>query len=192
MNRLTRAKRVAVVAALVEGNSLRSTCRMTGVSMPTVLKLLGDLGAACASYQDRTLRGLRARRIQCDEIWQFCYSKAKNVPENKRGQFGYGDVWTWVALDADSKLVPSWRVGGRDLGTAYDFMHDLADRLVTRVQLTTDGYKVYLEAVESAFCQGRSKIRPPWRRKTRPSGGGSEFLNAASRGELQEVGSAAC
>ena len=92
MNRLTRAKRVAVVAALVEGNSLRSTCRMTGVSMPTVLKLLGDLGAACASYQDRTLRGLRARRIQCDEIWQFCYSKAKNVPENKRGQFGYGDV----------------------------------------------------------------------------------------------------
>jgi IS1 family transposase len=151
MKRLTRAQRVAVVAALVEGNSLRSTVRMTDVSMPTVLKLLAELGAVCAAYQDRTLRNLPCRRVQADECWSFCYAKAKNVPEEKQGVFGYGDVWTWVALDADTKLVPSWRVGPRDLATAYDFLHDLADRLSHRVQLTTDGLKVYLEAVESAF-----------------------------------------
>lgn len=154
MNKLTTAKRAAVVAALVEGNSIRATARMTNVSKPTILKLLTDIGAVCADHQDRTLRGLRCRRIQADEIWQFCYAKAKNVPADKRGTFGYGDVWTWVALDADTKLVPSWRVGPRDLGTAYDFMHDLADRIVNRVQLTTDGFKVYLEAVESAFYEG--------------------------------------
>jgi hypothetical protein len=151
MNKLSSAKRTAVVAALVEGNSIRATARMTNVSKPTILKLLADLGEACSRYQDVTLRELKCRRIQCDEIWQFCYAKAKNVPADKRGQFGYGDVWTWVAIDADTKLIPSWRVGTRDLGTAYDFMHDLADRLANRVQLTTDGHKVYLEAVESAF-----------------------------------------
>jgi IS1 family transposase len=139
------------VAALVEGNGIRATARMTGVSKPTILKLLLDLGAACAKYQDATIRDVRSRRIQVDEIWQFVYAKAKNVPKDKRGRFGYGDVWTWVALDADSKLILSWRVGPRDLGTAYDLMHDLADRLSNRVQLTTDGFKVYLEAVESAF-----------------------------------------
>ena len=151
MKRLKRAQRVAVMAALVEGNSLRSTVRMTDVSMPTVLKLLADFGAVCAHYQDERLRDLPCKRVQADEVWSFCYAKAKNVPADKRGQFGYGDVWTWVALDADTKLVPSWRVGPRDLATAYDFMHDLADRLKNRVQLTTDGFKVYLEAVESAF-----------------------------------------
>lgn len=151
MKRLTRAQRVAVVAALVEGNSLRSTVRLTNVSMPTVLKLLGELGAVCAKYQDVTLRNLGCRRLQADECWSYVYAKAKNVPEKMRGEFGYGDVWTWVALDADTKLVPSWRVGPRDLATAYDFMHDLAERLSHRVQLTTDGLRVYLEAVESAF-----------------------------------------
>lgn len=151
MKRLKRAQRVAVVAALVEGNSLRSTVRMTDVSMPTVLKLLADMGAVCARYQDEHLRNLPCKRVQADEVWSFCYAKQKNVPEDKRGVFGYGDVWTWVAPDADTKLVPSWRVGPRDLATAYDFMHDLADRLSRRVQLTTDGFKVYLEAVESAF-----------------------------------------
>jgi IS1 family transposase len=155
MNRLNSARRAHVVAALVDGVGINATCRMTNVSKPTVLKLLAALGAACAAYQDRTLRGLRSRRVQVDEIWQFVYAKAKNVPEEKRGQFGYGDVWTWVAIDADTKLVPSWRVGPRDLGTAYDFMHDLADRISTdRIQLTTDGFKVYLEAVESAFYAG--------------------------------------
>ncbi len=124
---------------------------MTDVSMPTVLKLLAELGKVCAAYQDRTLRKLPCRRLQADECWSFCYAKAANVPEEKRGQFGYGDVWTWVAIDADTKLVPSWRVGPRNLATAYDFMHDLADRLTSRVQLTTDGLKVYVEAIESAF-----------------------------------------
>ena len=151
MNKLTTAKRAAVVAALVEGNSVRSTCRLTSVSIPTVLKLLAELGAACARYQDEAIRKVHAPRIQVDEIWQFVYSKAKNVPAEKKGQFGYGDVWTWVAIDADSKLVLSFRVGPRDLGTAYDLMHDLAERVVNGIQLTTDGFRVYLEAVESAF-----------------------------------------
>jgi IS1 family transposase len=154
MNRLNNAKRAHVVAALVDGVGINATCRMTNVSKPTVLKLLAELGAACAAHQDRAMRGLRCKRVQVDEIWQFVYAKAKNVPEGKRGTFGYGDVWTWVAIDADTKLVPTWRVGPRDLGTAYDFMHDLADRITTRIQLTTDGFKVYLEAVESAFYGG--------------------------------------
>jgi IS1 family transposase len=151
MKRLTRAQRVAVVAALTEGNSLRSTVRLTNVSMPTILKLLAELGAVCSAYQDVTLRNLPCRRVQADECWSYVYAKAKNVPEAKRGQFGFGDVWTWVALCADTKLVPSWRVGPRDLSTAYEFMQDLADRLSHRVQLTTDGLRVYLQAVEGAF-----------------------------------------
>jgi IS1 family transposase len=151
MNKLPMAKRVAVVSALVEGNSIRSTARMTDVSKPTILKLLADLGRACAKFQGATITGVRARRVQVDEIWQFVYAKAKNVPAEKRGTFGYGDVWTWVAIDADSKLILSWRIGPRDTATAYDLMHDLARRITNRIQLTTDGYKVYLEAVESAF-----------------------------------------
>lgn len=119
--------------------------------MNTILKLLAELGPACAQYQDEHLRGLRCRRIQCDEVWQFCYAKAKNVPTQKRGQFGYGDVWTWIALDADTKLVPSWLVSTRDAGAAYTFMMDVAGRIANRVQLTTDGYKPYLAAVEDAF-----------------------------------------
>ncbi len=151
MNKLSTEKRVAVVAALVEGCSIRSTARMTNVSKPTILKLLADLGTACAEYHDRTMRNLRSRRIECDETWAFCHCKAKHVEHAKNAPEGAGDVWTWVAIDADSKLVPSWLVGTRDLGSAYDFMHDLADRLANRVQLTTDGHKPYLEAVESAF-----------------------------------------
>ncbi len=151
MNKLSTAKRVAVVAALVEGNSIRATARMTDVSKPTILKLLADLGAVCTKYQDEALRGLNSRRIQIDEIWQFCYAKDKNVPADKIGTFGYGDVWTFVAIDADSKLIPTWRVGSRDLATAYAVTHDLAARLKNRVQITTDGLKVYLESIESAF-----------------------------------------
>ena len=128
-----------------------SAIHMTGVAMNTILKLLAELGPACAQYQDEHLRGLKCRRIQCDEVWQFCYAKAKNVPAEKRGQFGYGDVWTWIALDADTKLVPSWLVSTRDAGAAYTFMMDVASRLRNRVQLTTDGYKPYLAAVEDAF-----------------------------------------
>lgn len=151
MNQLNVSKRAQIIAALVEGNSLRSTSRMTGASKVTILKLLADLGQVCAEYQDKALRNLTCKRIQCDEIWQFCYAKAKNVPADKRDTFGYGDVWTWVAIDPDTKLVVSWCVGSRGLATARDFMHDLAGRLANRVQLTTDGHRVYLEAVESAF-----------------------------------------
>ena len=151
MNRLTTEKRIALVAALVEGCGLRATARMTGVARMTVEKLLRDLGAACAQYQDEHLRNLTCRRIECDEIWSFVYAKQKNVERAKNAPEGAGDVWTWTAIDADTKLVPSWRIGPRDLATAYDFMHDLAERLRHRVQLTTDGHRPYLEAVESAF-----------------------------------------
>ena len=151
MNKLSTAKRVAVVASLVEGNSIRATARMTNVSKPTILKLLAQLGHACAEYHSTAVRDLRSKRIECDEIWQFCYAKAKNVPQDKRGTFGYGDVWTWTALDADSKLIVSWLVGGRDAGSAFTFMNDVASRISTRVQLTTDGHKVYMNAVEDAF-----------------------------------------
>ena len=151
MNRLSSAKQTAVVAALVEGNSVRATARMTGVSKPTILKLLVDLAVACTRYQNEAVRNLRARRVQCDEIWQFCYAKAKNVPAEKQGVFGYGDVWTWVGIDADTKLIISWLVGTRDAGSAYTFMMDVASRLRNRVQLTTDAHKPYLSAVEDAF-----------------------------------------
>ena len=151
MNRLTREKREQVIAALVEGNSIRSTVRMTGVAKNTVTKLLVDTGASCALYQDRVMRDLPCKRLQCDEIWSFCYSKAKNVPANKRGQFGYGDVWTWTAICADTKLIPVWLVADRGADAAWEFMQDLAPRLANRVQLTTDGYRVYLDAVDEAF-----------------------------------------
>lgn len=151
MNRLTPEDRTRVVASLVEGNSIRATVRMTGVAKNTVAKLLVDLGAVCSEYQDRVMRDLPCSRIECDEIWAFCYAKAKNVPAEKRGEYGYGDVWTWVAIDAETKLVPSYRVGLRDAGEAFSFMTDLAKRLRYRVQLTTDGHKAYFEAVKLAF-----------------------------------------
>lgn len=151
MNQLSTQERAQVIGALVEGNSLRATCRMTGAARNTVNKLLVDLGAACSRYQDEHLRNLYSRRIECDEIWAFCYSKATNVPEGHRGEFGYGDVWTWTAIDADSKLIPCWLVGQRTQVDAISFMSDLADRLNQRVQITTDGLKAYLDAVEIAF-----------------------------------------
>jgi IS1 family transposase len=151
MNKLTTDKQRQVVAALVEGNSIRATCRMTGVAKNTVVKLLADLGRACAEYQDKAMRDLTCDRVQCDEIWSFCYAKQKNVPEDLKGKFGYGDVWTFVAICDKTKLVPSWLIGNRDRETAYVFMSDLASRMKNKVQLTTDGHKMYLEAVESAF-----------------------------------------
>jgi IS1 family transposase len=151
MNKLNHTKQAQVIAALGEGNSIRAIERMTGVAKHTILKLIKDAGIACADYQDRTLRGLKCRRIQVDEIWQFVYAKEKNVPAEKKGQFGYGDVWTWVAIDADTKLVPSFMTGNRDAQSARMFIEDLAGRLAGRVQLTSDGLKVYLEAVEGAF-----------------------------------------
>jgi IS1 family transposase len=151
MNKIPEAKRVQIIGALVEGNSIRATARMCDVSFNTVLKLVPEIGNACAEYQRRVFRNLPCRRIQCDEIWAFCYAKDKNVPADKRNEFGFGSVWTWTAMDADTKLVPAWLVGGRDAGTAYAFIEDLAGRLANRVQLTTDGHRAYLEAVEAAF-----------------------------------------
>ena len=149
MNRLEQSKQVQVVRCLVEGNSIRATVRMTGVAKNTIAKLLVDLGRACAEYQDEHLRNLPCRRVQCDEIWSFVGAKQKNVPDFKAEE--WGDVWTWTAIDADTKLVPCWMVGQRGYNDAKAFIGDLAERLSNRVQLTTDGHRPYLEAAESAF-----------------------------------------
>ncbi len=151
MNRLDAKKRAQVVAALVEGNSIRATVRMTGVAKNTIAKLLVELGAACSEYMNRTLVRLPCKRIQCDEIWSFVGAKQKNVTAQRLEKGHAGDVWTWVAMDADTKLVCSWFVGERDAVTANEFMWDLAGRLANRVQLTTDGLAAYLRAVDSAF-----------------------------------------
>ncbi len=136
---------------LVEGNSLRATSRMTGVSINTVTKLLVDVGQACMKFHNDHVIHVQSKRVQCDEIWSFCYAKEKNVPEQLKGTGRAGDVWTWTAIDADTKLVISWYVGSRDAYSANIFMKDVADRLANRVQLTTDGHKAYLDAVYNAF-----------------------------------------
>ena len=151
MNKLTKEKRTQIINALVEGNSIRATARMCDVAFNTVLKLLPEIGAACADYQYRVFHDLPCKRIQCDEIWSFCYAKDKNLPAELRHKAGFGSVWTWVAIDADTKLVPSWLVGDRTLDTAMTFINDLASRLANRVQLSTDGYNAYLTAINSAF-----------------------------------------
>jgi IS1 family transposase len=151
MNRLSRTERAQIIRALVEGNSLRSTTRITGRSINTVSKLLADIGRAADAYMTAHLWDLPATRIECDEIWAFCYAKERNVPEDKRGEWGMGDVWTWVALDPDTKLICSWLVGRRDGADAMVFLMDLAPRLTRRVQITTDGHRPYIEAVEQAF-----------------------------------------
>lgn len=150
MNQLSDEQRIRVVSALVEGNSLRSITRMTGIHRTTIMKLLADLGRACSAYQDRTFRNLTCKQIQCDEIWSFVGCKERNVTEEQKAE-GWGDAWTWTALDAETKLIPCWYVGTRDAGAAYHFIHDLADRLAHRIQLTTDGHKPYLAAVGDAF-----------------------------------------
>lgn len=145
MNKLNVNRRAAIVAALVEGNSIRATCRMTGAAKGTVLKLLVNLGQACAEYQRKNLADLKSRRIQCDEIWSFVYAKEKNAPLDRKAKGDAGDIWTWTALDGDTKLAVSWLVGERDAGYVNEFIRDLAGRLAGRIQLTTDGNKVYLE-----------------------------------------------
>jgi IS1 family transposase len=152
MNKLDTARRAQIVAALVEGCSIRATVRMTGASKNTIAKLLVELGAACSEYLNETLVNLPCKRVQVDEIWSFCYAKAKNVtPEIAAKNPFAGDVWTWIAIDADTKLIPSWIVGPRDSVTARIFVNDLAGRLANRIQLTSDGLSVYLAAVERAF-----------------------------------------
>ena len=151
MNKLPVEKRAQILSMLVEGSSMRSVSRVTGVSINTVTKLLVDAGTVCAKFHDEAVRNVKSKRIQCDEIWSFCYAKAKNVKNAVAAPEEAGDVWTWTALDSDSKLIVSYLVGGRDSGYALEFMDDVAKRLANRVQLTTDGHKAYLEAVEDAF-----------------------------------------
>lgn len=154
MNKLPLEKRVQILGMLVEGMSLRAASRLSGCSFNTVTKLLVEVGQACAAYHDDHVRGLTSKRIQCDEIWSFVYSKQKNVPSAKKAPEAAGNVWTWTAIDADSKLAVSWLVGGHDAGYANAFMQDVSERLKNRVQLTTDGLTAYLEAVEGAFGAG--------------------------------------
>ena len=152
MNKLSTAKRVAVVKALVEGCSIRATVRITGVAKNTVVKLLAELGEACAEYQHRTIRNVASQRVQCDEIWSFVYAKERSLtPEIQNEHPGAGDIWTWTAIDADSKLCISWLVGPRDSHAATQFMRDLNSRLAFRVQLSTDQLSIYLRAVDKTF-----------------------------------------
>jgi IS1 family transposase len=151
MNIISFQQRCAVMRALVEGCSIRSTVRMTGVAKNTIQKLTREMGQACLDYQDNVLRKVPCKRVQCDEIWCFCYGKDRNLPDRMKGQPGVGSIWTWTALCADSKLMVSWRLGARDAANAHSFMSDVAERLANRVQLTTDGNRVYLDAVENNF-----------------------------------------
>ncbi|HEX3986316.1 MAG TPA: IS1 family transposase [Acidobacteriaceae bacterium] len=150
MNTLSQSERIQIVAALVEGNSLRSVSRMTGIARNTITKLLVDLGQACMEYHDEKVRNVKVKRLQCDEIWAYVGAKARNVSAAKK-EIGWGDVWTWVGLDADTKLVVSYLVGGRGAGWARDFMMDCAARIAGTPQITTDAHKPYLKAVEEAF-----------------------------------------
>lgn len=150
MNQLSTAERAKVVSVLVEGNSLRATSRITGVARMTVEKLLRDMGAACQRFHDERVRGLQSQRVQCDEIWSFIGAKEKNATPEQKAQ-GWGDAWTWTAIDADSKLMVSWLIGSRNQRTGDAFMQDVAARLTNRVQLTTDGLVTYLTAVDRAF-----------------------------------------
>jgi IS1 family transposase len=151
MNKLPHAKRVQILSMLVEGSSMRSISRVADVSINTVAALLRQAGEACEAFHDQIVRNVQAKRVQCDEIWSFVYAKAKNVATAKAAPQGAGDCWTWTALEADTKLMIAWSVGDRDATYAQGFMQDVADRLATRVQLTTDGHGPYLEAVEGAF-----------------------------------------
>src|SRR2546428_8889862 len=151
MNRLDNARRSRVIRCLVAGTSVRATVRMTGVAKKTVLRLLCEIGEVCREYQDAAFHNLTCRRLQLDEIWSFCGAKEKNLPVEKRNTFGRGDVWTWVAIDADTKLVPSWLVGKRDTECAIEFVNDLAARMTHRVQITTDGHRPYVAGIGNAF-----------------------------------------
>lgn len=153
MNRLSTEKRAQIIGALVEGNSIRATCRMTGAAKNTVTKLLVDIGEAAAAYQDKVLRDLPCEVVEADEIWSFCYAKNKNVPDQFKGTPGYGDVWTFTAICADTKLIPTWLVGERTGDDADVFLRDLADRMDGRIQLSTDGHSMYLSTVGPAFRQ---------------------------------------
>ena len=151
MNKLPLEKRIMILNMMIEGSSMRSISRVTGVSINTVTKLLIDAGNACAAYHDETVRNVEATRVECHEIWSFCYAKAKNVETAKAAPDGAGDVWTWTAIEAETKMILAYEVGDRSGATALEFMDNLRSLITNRVQLTTDGHKAYLEAVEGAF-----------------------------------------
>ncbi|MEK6262507.1 MAG: DDE-type integrase/transposase/recombinase [Planctomycetota bacterium] len=151
MKQLTRDQRCAIIRCLVDGVSIRATTRITGFAKGTIQKLTIDLGEACMKYHEENVRNVNSKRLEVDEIWNFCYAKDKNVPDSMRGQDGVGSMWTWTAIDADSKLIVSWLLGARDTTDATTFLRDAASRLANRVQLTSDGLKSYLSAVDSAF-----------------------------------------
>jgi IS1 family transposase len=151
MKKLDTQTRVRIANCLLEGVGVNATCRMTGAAKNTVLKMLADLGDVCAEYLDTHVRGIKAKRIQCDEIWSFCHSKEKNVPEEHKGEFGYGSVWTWTAIDSESKLMVSYLVGLRDAPSAQAFIDDLAGRIHGVPQITTDGLKLYVDAIADSF-----------------------------------------
>lgn len=153
MNRLTNDDRCRVLACLVEGNSIRATVRITGIAKRTVSRLVVELGEACERFADRTMRGLSCQSLQCDELWAFCGAKEKNVTDEQK-KMGWGDVWTWIAIDPVTKLIPQWYTGDRSAETAYKFMLRLSRRLANRIQLTTDGLRAYLVAVKAAFPDG--------------------------------------
>lgn len=152
MNRLPLEERARILAALVEGNSVRGTARIVGVDKKTVLRMLADVGDACDAYSDQAIRGLKSERVQCDEIWSFCHAKERNLPRELRGAEGVGDLWTWTAIDADTKLIVTWRIGKRTREDADLFIRDLSDRVVSeRVQISTDGFPGYLEPIQRHF-----------------------------------------
>jgi IS1 family transposase len=151
MNKMSHEKRCAVIRCLVDGNSVRATCRITGASKNAVQRLTKEIGKACLKFQNKMLRNLNTKRIECDEVWNFCYAKDKNVPDEMRGMPGVGSMWTWTAIDAESKLIISWRLGARDAANAHAFCQDLADRMANRVQVTTDGNRLYVNAMDDAF-----------------------------------------
>jgi IS1 family transposase len=151
VNKISNERKAEIIRVLCEGNSIRSTARITDTAINTVVSLLRNVGKACQEYQNKTMNNLTCQKLQCDEIWSFVYSKDKNVPEKHKGEYGYGDVWTFTAIDADTKLVPAWLVGLRNVDCAIEFIDGLKVRLSNRVQLTTDGHKMYLNAIEHAF-----------------------------------------
>ena len=151
MNRTSIEQRAHIVSLLVEGNGINAITRITKVAKNTVLKLLADLGEACEAFHDENVRGLTSQRVQADEIWSFCYAEEKNGPAERQGQFGFGDVWTWTAIDADSKLMVAWLVGKREAQDAYAFMKDVASSLANPIQPTNDGFHRYLNAVDASF-----------------------------------------
>jgi IS1 family transposase len=187
MNRLSTEERARIIGALVEGNSIRATCRMTGAAKNTVTKLLVDVGQAAADYQDAHLQLLPCEVVEVDEIWAFCYSKNKNVPEQFKGTPGYGDVWTFTAICADTKLVPTWLVGERTADDAEVFLRDLAARIDGRIQLSTDGHPMYNSTVGPAFGQQIDYAQLQKVYATDPSAKGGKYSPAVCMGTKRRV-----